>query len=68
MKKLMKIPFYIPFIGILVSFILFIIAANTPNMALLITGVILFHLSGWTLAAKYFICTVGFFSTVLDSK
>ncbi len=68
MKKLMQIPFYIPFLGIVISFILFIIAANSPNMALLITGVILLHLSGWILIVKFFLCTVGFFGTVVGPK
>ena len=64
----MRIPFYIPFIGILVSFALFFVAASEPNMILLITGVILFNLSGWILTAKFFLGTVGFFGTVLSSK
>jgi hypothetical protein len=68
MNKLMKIPFYFPFIGVLISFVLFILMAYIPNTALLITGVILFHLCGWILAIKFFLGTVGFFSTVLDSK
>lgn len=65
MKKIMKIPFYISFIGILVSTVLFIIAANMPNTALLITGVVLFHLSGWMIAVKFFLCGVGGLSSVL---
>jgi len=64
----MKIPFYIPFIGILISFALLIFVANIPNMILLITGVVLLHLCGWILAAKYFLSVVGFFGTVLDTK
>ena len=64
----MKIPFYIPFIGIIVSAALFIIVANIPNMTLLITGVILFHLSGWIFAAKFFLCSVGGIASQLDVK
>ena len=64
----MKIPFYFSFLGILVSIALLIFVSYMPNMALLVTGVILLHLSGWILAAKYFLSVTGFFSTVLDSK
>jgi len=64
----MKIPFYVPFIGILVSFALFILLAYMPNMTLLIIGLILFQLSGWTLIIKFFLGTAGFFSMVLDTK
>jgi hypothetical protein len=68
MEKLMKIPFYLPFTGIIVSFALFVILAYIPNSALLITSMILFHLSGWLLAVKFFLCGVGFFSSVLSTK
>jgi hypothetical protein len=68
MGKLMKVPFYVPFIGIMASFALFMIVASIPNMPLLITGVVLFQLSGWTLVAKFFLGTVGFFGTVINSK
>jgi hypothetical protein len=68
MEKFMKIPAYIPMIGIALSFALFVIAANIPNMTLVITGAVLFHLFGWMLIARYFLCVFGFFGTVLDSK
>jgi len=64
----MKIPFYVPFIGILASFALFFVVASIPDTTLLIMGVILFNLSGWLLVAKFFLSTVGFFSTVLNAK
>ncbi len=64
----MKIPFYISFIGIIVSFALFVILASMPNETLLIAGVILFFLSGWMLAAKFLLCGVSFFSSVLSEK
>jgi hypothetical protein len=67
MKKIMKIPFYIPFIGIIVSAVLFIIAANMPDSPLLLVGVILFHLSGWIMAVKFFLCGVGGLSSVLST-
>jgi hypothetical protein len=68
MKKLMRIPFYIPFLGIIISFILFFIVASVPNTTLLVTGVVLLHLSGWLLIARFFLCTTGFFSIVLMPK
>jgi hypothetical protein len=68
MEKFMKMPLYIPLIGLIVSFALLIFVANVPNMPLLITGIILMHLSGWLLAAKYLICGVTAFSSVLSTK
>lgn len=67
MKKLMKIPLYIPFLGILISFILFIVAANNPNDALVIAGAILIHLSGWILIGNFILSGMGFFSMVLKN-
>jgi len=66
MKSLMKIPFYVPFIGILVSVALLIISASSESMPLIITGIALFHISGWILATKFLIGGVGFFGTVLS--
>jgi len=66
MKSLMKIPFYVPFMGILVSVAILIISASSENMPLIITGIVLFHLSGWILAAKFLLGGVGFFSSVLS--
>jgi hypothetical protein len=68
MKKLMKIPLYVPFIGLIASFALLITAGHMPNMALLITGAILLQLSGWILAAQFFLCGVGFLSSQLDTE
>jgi hypothetical protein len=68
MGKLMKIPFYIPLLGIVVSFALFFIDIYIPNDLILIPGLILFHISGWFLAARFFLSGVGFFSTVLNTK
>ncbi|HOT88362.1 MAG TPA: hypothetical protein PKZ43_07945 [Bacteroidales bacterium] len=68
MKTLMKIPFYIPFLGIVFSFILFIIAANYPNTIILISALILFFASGWFLIIRFFLGVYGFFGTILDSK
>jgi len=66
MGKIMKIPFYLPFIGIIVSFALILFVAYSPNMTLMITGVILLHLSGLILAAKFFLSFIGFMSTSLN--
>jgi hypothetical protein len=68
MQKIMKIPFYIPFIGIIVSAVLFIIVANMPDSTLLIASVVLFHLSGWIIAVKFFLCGVGGIASALDVK
>jgi hypothetical protein len=68
MNKIVKFPFYIPFIGILISAALFIISANVPNTTLLIAGVVLFHLSGWMIAVKFFLCGVGGIASALDVK
>ncbi|MFH0892800.1 MAG: hypothetical protein V2A54_00045 [Bacteroidota bacterium] len=68
MEKFMKIPYYIPLLGILISLALFIFVASNQDMNLLIVGVVLFHLSGWILTAKFFISTLGLFSSVLDTK
>jgi hypothetical protein len=68
MKKLMNIPFYIPFAGIIVSFALFITVAYSPSTALLIAGMILFHLCGWILAVKFFLGTIGFFGSIVGPK
>jgi len=64
----MRMPLLIPLIGLIVSFALLIFVANVPNTALLITGIILMHLSGWILAAKYFILGITAFSSVLSTK
>ena len=66
MKSLMKIPLYIPFFGILISVALLIFSASSESMPLIITGIVLFHLSGWILAAKFLLGGVGFFSSVLS--
>jgi hypothetical protein len=68
MKKLMRIPLYIPFIGMIVSFALLILVSYEPNEALMMTGLILLHLCGILAGAKFLLCGVGFFSTVLDTK
>ena len=64
----MKIPLYFPLVGLVVSFVLLIIAAYVPNITLLIMGIILMHLSGWILAIKFFLCGVVSFSSVLITK
>jgi hypothetical protein len=64
----MKIPSYVPFLGILISFALFIIVASIPNITFLIIGLILLHLSGWIFIVKFFLCGLGFFSSVLETK
>ena len=68
MNKLMKIPSYISYIGILISFALFLISVYTAKPDLALPGAILFLVSGWLLAAKFFLCSLGFFSTILDTK
>ena len=67
MEKFMKIPTYIPFLGIIISIILFIVLAGSPSTPLLITSLIIFHVSGWIFAIKFFISGAGFFSSVLSS-
>lgn len=69
MEKFMKIPLFIPLVGIIISFILIIIGANMPDMSsLLIIGMIPLHLFGWILAVKFFLSGIGFFSSVLAKK
>ncbi|HBS87805.1 MAG: hypothetical protein A2W91_11180 [Bacteroidetes bacterium GWF2_38_335] len=68
MKKLMKIPMYVPVIGLIISFVLFFIVVNSPNDALLAAGLVLVHLSAWILAAKFLLLGPGFFSMVLSDK
>ena len=53
MEKLMKMPSYIPIIGLIISFALLFAFSFIPEMAILIAGLVLFHLSGWVLPAKY---------------
>jgi len=64
----MKIPIYIPILGIIVSFALILFVASSPNMPLLIAGLALLHLSGLLLTAKFIFCFFGFFSMALDTK
>jgi len=66
MKNLIKIPWYIPLTGILIGFILIIVAANIPSMALLIAGLILLHLCVWVYAIEFFLIVFGFFSSILN--
>jgi hypothetical protein len=66
MQKLMKIPFYVPFLGVLASFALIIAAAYVPSTAMLIAGMVLLHLAGWIAAAKFFLSGIGFLSSVVD--
>ncbi|MBN2682093.1 MAG: hypothetical protein JXR58_06260 [Bacteroidales bacterium] len=67
MKKLMKIPLYIPFLGMFLSFVFFIIAAQSPNDALVIAGAVLIHLSAWILIVNFVLSGMGFFSMVLKN-
>ncbi len=63
-----KIPSYISYIGIIVSFILLIVMANIsdePNMPLLIAALVILHLSMWLLAIKYIVWVFSFFGSVL---
>jgi hypothetical protein len=66
MNKIMKIPFYIPFIGILLSFALLLTAAEYPNSALIISGLIILFLSAWILGITFFMIAFGSFGTVLN--
>ena len=68
MEKFMKIPFIIPFLGIMAGIALLITVAYNMNTNLLITGLILFHVSAWVLAARFLFSAAGFFSSVLDKK
>ena len=68
MNKLMKIPGYIPFFGLIISIVLVIISAHIDSSALLIVGLILLHITAWISAIQFFICGIGFFSSVLGSS
>lgn len=63
MKALVKIPF----IGIMVSFVLCNFTADAPNIFLMMTGVILLLVCGWLLAIQFIISTFDFYSLVLES-
>lgn len=64
----MKIPFIIPFLGVMAGIALFITVAYNMDTTLLITGLILFHVSAWILIARFLFSAAGFFSSVLDKK
>lgn len=66
MEKFLKIPSYIPLIGILTGLALIVLMVYFPNTGLLIAGVILFHLCGWWLALKFFVTGAALFSSVLS--
>jgi len=66
MEKFMKIPWYYSFFGIMIGFALIIFVAFIPNIALLFTGIIFLHIFGWILAARFFLCGIGFFSLALE--
>ncbi|PKP21532.1 MAG: hypothetical protein CVU05_06570 [Bacteroidetes bacterium HGW-Bacteroidetes-21] len=68
MKRLLNVPFIIPALGIIASFVLFIIAASSQDMTLIMTGLVILHLSVWIMAIKFFLTAIGFFSAILDSK
>lgn len=68
MDKLIKIPFYVPFIGILVSFGLLISFGTMEEEALLIAGLVLLHLCGWVMAVKFFTCAFSSFGAVLSGN
>ncbi len=68
MNKLMKIPLWLPFAGMIIGIVFLIIVASMPNTALLIAGLILLHISAWIVGAKFLLCGFGFFSSVLSSK
>ena len=68
MNGLKKILAILPYIGIIAGFVLIIIVASVPNTELMITGLVLVHVSIWALAVRFIFIGVGFFSTVLSSK
>jgi hypothetical protein len=68
MSKLLKIPFYIPILGMIVGLALIILMAYMPNLPVLIAAVVIFHLCGWLLIIKFFVSVAGLFSTIVDPK
>jgi len=68
MDKLIKIPFYVPFLGILLSFGLLISFGYIEEDALLIAGILLLHLCGWVMAVKFFACAFSSFGAVLSGN
>ena len=65
MEKLMKIPMNVPIGGIVLSLILLVVSAYIDIPAIMITGIILLHLSGWLMGAKFLFSGIGFFSNVV---
>lgn len=68
MNKIMKIPFYVPFLAILLSFALFIFESYSESAILLVIALVIFFLSAILLAIRFFLGAVGFFSNILGSK
>ncbi len=67
MKKILNLPFYVPVLGILISFAMIIINLWFPMVPLLIAGMVLLHVSGWLAAIRFFVCGFSMFSVVLSS-
>ncbi|MBI5538822.1 MAG: hypothetical protein HY951_02105 [Bacteroidia bacterium] len=65
MEKIVKFPWNFPLYGMLLGFIMLIVMVFVPSMTLLVTSLIILHVSGLILAAKFILCITGFYSSVL---
>jgi len=68
MEKFMKISMNVPLVGIIVSLILLVVSAYVLYTPLMIASVILLHLSGWMMGAKFLFSGLGFFSNVIAEE
>lgn len=58
----------VPLVGIIISLILLVISAYTGITAIMIAGVVLLHVSGWLMGAKFLFSGIGFFSNVVGGE
>ena len=65
MKLLIKLPWNILLYGILIGFALIIAMVFIPSTTLLISSLIVLHVFGLLLGAKFFITILGFYSSIL---
>lgn len=68
MEKFMKIPWYIPVLGLLIGFGMIVFVAFFPNVTVLLAGIAVLHIFGWILMVRFFLAGVGFFSWALNPK
>ncbi len=68
MEKLMKISMNLPIGGVILGLVLLVISAYTDITAIMIAGIVLLHVSGWLLGAKFLFSGLGFFSTTVGGE